>query len=94
MKSQIICVIDENSTNCKVSLTGSGLDLIAMTACILKDLSDSINMPAKKIAELCSDNIDSLELVNQKENKPQPDGAFDISMCELQELLNDIYGKE
>lgn len=94
MKSQIICEIDENSTNCKLGITGRDVDLLTMTTCILKDVSATLNMPAEFVAILCPKNIDSVELVKPKENKPQADSDFNISLEDLQKLLNDIDGKE
>lgn len=91
---KIICKLNDNGTT-SVNINGNSMELIAMTACILKDISDTLNMPMEILAMICFSQSKNIVAEREsKENNPQADSDFNISVEDLQKLLNDTDGKE
>lgn len=70
---KIICKLNDNGTT-SVNINGNNMELIAMTACILKDISDTLNIPMEILAMICfsqSKNIVA-ERENQKKTNRNP----------------------
>ena len=93
---RILCEINEEKDGMQTQVSGTNIDLFVMTSAILKNVSGCIGAPIPFVALACAklaEHIDSEESQEETE-KPEIDGDFDITLDELQQLLNDVKGED
>lgn len=98
MKKILAEITEDNDTKSTIrtEIHGTNIEVLRMISSLMGNLSECSSMSFYDIAFYCillRTEINDIHSIKERE-KPATDGDFDISLEDLQKLLNDIDGKE